>query len=176
MDRVSKLAKQLLITLGVLTTVGLLLSLTVPRAVHAAVAALVQVVNTPANPVPNQEVTLSAAQTVGIFCPVSSAVCNQVLPGGGVATATYTVPAGQNLVITEFDVTTQAGSGNCFFGVSSINFSTGTSISPSVLVPNDGLTHQFFFRNGIVWPASGVISPVGCGSVNAIVRGYLTPI
>lgn len=177
MNRVSKLAKQLLMTLGALAAVGVLLSLSVPRAVHAAVAALVQVVNTPANPVPSDEVSLSAAQTVGIQCQMgANAICAQILPGGAVATTAYSVPSGQNLVITEIDVTTQVGSAPCFFGIVPVNTSTGRAISQDVVFPSDGLTHQFSFRNGIVWPPSSLIQQFGCNDLDTILRGYLTPI
>lgn len=48
--------KRLLMGMGAVALAGTLLTLVSPRAVHAAVAALVQVANTSANPVPNADV------------------------------------------------------------------------------------------------------------------------
>ena len=48
--------KRLLRGLAAVALAGTLISLVVPKAVHAAVAALVEVANTPANPVPNADV------------------------------------------------------------------------------------------------------------------------
>jgi hypothetical protein len=141
------------------------------------VAALVQVVNTPANPVPIDEVSLSAAQTVAIWCQKGTVgLCSQILPGGGLETTTYSVPSGQNLVITGIDVTSTAGSETCFFSILPVNASTGRTFSQAVFVPGDGLTHQFTFRNGIVWPPSSPIQQFGCNNLDTILRGYLTPI
>ena len=56
--------KRLLTGLGAVALAAMLLSLAAPKAVHAIVAALVEVTNTPANPVPTADCLLYTSRCV----------------------------------------------------------------------------------------------------------------
>jgi hypothetical protein len=89
-----RLLKQAVGVLGTLVVVVVIAALVMPKAAHGIVATLVQVVNTPANPVPNRDVDNPAFQPFQASCTSffngqpAVAVCN--LPA---------VPNGQRLVI-----------------------------------------------------------------------------
>ena len=182
MDRAKQLAKQfakqLLFVASVLVLVGLVVKVTMPKAVHAAVAALVQVANTPTNPVPTADVNQAASQIVTINCSSTfgGQTCVPVNSTGDLLFGTiYTVPAGQTLVITDADVLTDQGTGICGFSLIPIG-------GPLVAfqgwnVPRDGATHQFSYHHGIVWPAGAEVKgQIGCsGFLEVFLRGYLTP-
>jgi hypothetical protein len=67
--------KKLLMGIGAVALAGTLLNLVAPKAVHAAVAALVEVANTPANPVPNADVNAPGEE------PFQTLMCNAVGTG-----------------------------------------------------------------------------------------------
>src|SRR5579863_6448004 len=67
-----RLIKRLLMGFGAVALVGTLLTLVAPKAVHAAVAALVEVANTSANPVPNADVNAPGEE------PFQTLMCNAV--------------------------------------------------------------------------------------------------
>jgi hypothetical protein len=64
--------KRLLMGLAAVALAGTLLTLIAPKAVHAAVAALVEVANTSANPVPNADVNAPGEE------PFQTVLCNNV--------------------------------------------------------------------------------------------------
>jgi len=100
-----RFVKNLFIGIGAVALAGVTLTLLAPKTVHGAVATLVQVANTAANPAVTQDTTNQAAQIVTLFCTnVSGVQCNQVLPQGSYSDGYYVVPAGQNLVVTSVDV------------------------------------------------------------------------
>jgi hypothetical protein len=90
-----RFAKRLLMGVGAVALTAMVLSVAAPKAVHATVAALVQVVNTTANPA----VTLDAETSTRI--PYQSYQTYNTFSGGFIGfTLTYpTVPAGYRLVI-----------------------------------------------------------------------------
>src|ERR1700733_13005274 len=103
--------KTLFIGLGWMAAVVVLGSVAGPKAVRAAVATLVEVANTTANPVPTADVSHSAATSVTLVCPpVGSGLCYSLPPAGGSGNA-YTVPAGQNLMVTDVEITGPGGGG-----------------------------------------------------------------
>src|ERR1039457_1175895 len=69
--------KRLLVGIGAVALAGTLLTLVAPKAVHAAVAALVEVANTPANPVPNADVNAPGEE------PFQTQLCYSLLTFGG---------------------------------------------------------------------------------------------
>lgn len=73
---------------GAVALAGTILTLVAPTAVHAAVAALVQVTNTPANPVPNADVNAPGEE------PFQTQVCFDTPPTGacGSTPGGFTVP------------------------------------------------------------------------------------
>jgi hypothetical protein len=96
-----RVSKRAMITAGSFLLAGALGSVLFPHAAHGIVAALVQVTNTSANPVPTQAVDNPAREAVFL-------VSQENIPDGqfSVVTGTfnnvsgpYTVPAGQRLVV-----------------------------------------------------------------------------
>ena len=95
---------------GGVVVAAALIGFTNPKAVQAVTAALVQVTNTATNPVVTQGVGQQAANTVHLNCLVymdsstSGTQCAQILSNGQYDAGTYTVPAGQTLVINAVDL------------------------------------------------------------------------
>jgi hypothetical protein len=93
-------AKRLLTAFGVIALAALILAVAAPRAVHATVAALVQVVNTATNPAITFEEEAQSAFVVTATCKYSDApdyfvnVC-AIFP-------LYSVPAGKTAVIESY--------------------------------------------------------------------------
>jgi hypothetical protein len=153
------------------------LSVSAPRTVHALVAGLVQVANTPATPVPTTDASKLAAQNIQLVC--GGKVVGPCLiepPTGGFLIA-WTVPSGQNFVITDVEVrVNQFG----LAGVTSYSITWtphGDSFRTELCyVLSNGTTTESKFANGIVFrPGSTVISQGGGNTQLAIIRGYLTP-
>ena len=104
-----RITKRILSVGGAPIVAGVLI-LSIPRAAHAVVAALVQVTNTASNPVITQTVGQQAGQSIQIACDNFSAICSQ---WGQATVAPYTVPPGQFLVITAVDGTSASGNTPC---------------------------------------------------------------
>jgi hypothetical protein len=169
-NRIFQLATGLL-TLG---AIGLL----APRVAHAVVATLVQVANTASNPVVNSEVSRTAAQTISVYSGLDVAgdftPFREMIPGGGLESEAYVVPADQSFVITEIDI--GAGLGGAFQLLPVTLGPNGESAPQIFQVPGDNLTHQFVFPNGIVWPPGQSI-PFSADPHELrymTLRGYLT--
>ncbi len=81
--------KRLLMGLAAVALAGTLISLVAPKAVHAAVAALVEVANTPANPVPNADVNAPGEE------PFQTQICVDTPANGncGSTPSGFVVPA-----------------------------------------------------------------------------------
>lgn len=86
-----RFAKRLLMVAGAVSLAGLLSAMIAPKAVHAVVATLVQVTNTPSNPV-----NTAAADAATAF--VEQGNCSAFLSNECIANM-YTVAAGQTAVI-----------------------------------------------------------------------------
>jgi hypothetical protein len=100
------LAKRLLMGMGAVTFAVLIGTVLAPKAAHALVSTLVQVVNTPANPVPNADVNAPGEE------PFQTALC-LAIPGGSCPSLpfNFVVPATtsdgltvKRLVIEEMNV------------------------------------------------------------------------
>lgn len=99
---------------------AILVTLAVPRAAHAVVAALVQVTNTASRPLISQGIGNQAAQIVQIECGYLPDT--QTLEGCNLIPATrifpspapniYTVPNGQTLVVTSVDILSGSAAGS----------------------------------------------------------------
>jgi hypothetical protein len=168
----------LLTGLGAVALAAMLLSLAAPKAVHAIVAALVEVTNTPANPVPTADVHQSAAQNIELYCSAPYVAACGILPQTGGFPVAWVVPSGQNFVITDVEVSMNqyAEGGQSFYSIAWTP-PGGTGVrTENWFVPNNGTTTEFQFSNGIVvLPGSTVVSQGGSNVNQAIVRGYLTP-
>ncbi len=156
-----------------------LLIVAAPRAAHAIAASLVEVTNTTAYPVITQSTNLQASQIVELMVPQGAEInqssglvaMRQFSLPAGPASAPYTVPAGQNLVITgvELDVESATyfsiylpwGGGN--FGISNAQLPVGFQ--------------QIKYPSGIVVPAGSLVY---CGTLyggsvgDVLIHGYLT--
>ena len=171
------------VTAGVLT-------LAIPRTAHAVTAALVQVTNTLANPAISQTTDKAAAQLVqltginGYYAAGDgpTLLMGQFNPASDTTgSAPFTVPAGQNLVVTDID----------------LNFA-GVTGDAGILLQNGNITPQSFsqfyqrldyynpqgevnlhYNSGIVFPAGATVGvDFTASNSNAFVvvtmRGYLT--
>jgi hypothetical protein len=177
-----KLWKSMLMGIGGVGGAAVLaavLTLVAPRAVHAAVAALVQVANTIANPAVTQETSRAASQIVHLTTQGKAAVnpavmtqLHQYITGGTFGPA-YVVPAGQNLVITSIEVSVFTAGNNY------LNLYDNTTIGQRELwyLPNVGTT-QLQFPSGFVYPAgTPVYVYIGGAATTQMfvdVHGYLT--
>jgi hypothetical protein len=88
---------------------GILAIAVAPKTAHGLVAALVQISNTPSNPVPNRDVDLPARASIQqLSCEGSSFAGGDILgcdPG-------FTVPAGQRLVLQQLESVCATPRGN----------------------------------------------------------------
>ena len=141
-------------------------------------AALVQVVNTPANPVPVVDPSKSAQQIVELECTSSRAFppnpCIAVTSGAANG-GTFTVPPGQSFVITGADMLPPAGTGNSEFDL--LQGPPGSfSIREAWSVARGGPMVQFQFPSGIVITAGSQVSLLAISSDTMFVdiHGYLT--
>ncbi|MEO8125649.1 MAG: hypothetical protein ABJF23_28605 [Bryobacteraceae bacterium] len=149
MKRIYQTPLCLLASAALVMAVGML----APSAAHAVIATLVQVVNTPANPAITLDVSRAASQIIEVQCNTPfglSQPCTFVNPdaaNGG----QFTVPAGQKLVITEADLTTNDSAG----GTNSIQLiqrlGQNNAVREGWTFPSGGaVMRQLQFGSGIV--------------------------
>jgi len=84
--------------------VALVMSLVAPKTVQAMVSALVTIANTSANPVPAQEVKESRANFISVSFSqftISTSTYHEVSPDGTVSSTPFTIPSGEQFVITD---------------------------------------------------------------------------
>ena len=81
--------------------VALVMSLVAPKTVQAMVSALVTIANTSANPVPAQEVTESRANFISVSNQFRGSTYNEVSPDGTISSTPFTIPSGEQFVITD---------------------------------------------------------------------------
>jgi hypothetical protein len=175
-----QIIKRLFITLGSVALLSVVLTLSAPKAVHAVVAALVQVTNTTANPVPVMDVLASGEQTVELACTFSPGNCVQINTDGSYINTPWAVPAGMHYVITSVEITTLGAGGPVT--IVSTNFLLywtppgGSLREEAWQVINNGATTQYQFPSGIVVSSGSAITCQSAGAVNfGYVRGYLAP-
>jgi hypothetical protein len=186
-----------------IAVLGALLLVT-PRAAHSLAAALVEVANTPANPVVTQNVPALASQIItlvpsgngpagvtsaGAFTLSSLERWSVAVSSGGIPPGAppYVVPVGQSLVITSIDLAEISKSGtdtvilaNSAVPSGQLNVAPLASWVATLLVPcSPGpTTTQYRFSPGLVFSAGQNVwmSYVAGlqGSLFAEVHGYLT--
>jgi hypothetical protein len=159
-----KWMKRILMAAGAIAIAASMITLVKPKVVHAAVATLVQVVNTISDPAITQDTSKTASQIVNMFCNPSA---NEVpCQSGG---ADYKVPKGQTLVITSIVITPQFSN----TGTQTAEIFAGVGFVQSLNVTNTTST-EFLYPSGIVIP-SGYAIRAGSGPSDLIwVNGYLT--
>lgn len=158
------------LSFGGVAMVACLLTLAIPRAAHAVVAALVQVANTAAAPAITQDVSKLASENVELSC---SPICSRVLADpalGFVLGGTFTVPAGQRFVISSVQLDTTAG------GLTQLGQQIGSATTTgrtSWLTFAAG-TYQYQYPSGIVIEAGNGLF-LGSTILNVgYIYGYLT--
>jgi hypothetical protein len=176
-----RFAKRLLMGAGSVALAGILAIAIAPKAAHALVVTLVQVANTTANPVPTEDIRGSASQILELACPTQSgtgeAFCVQDDPSLG--SSSFTVPTGQNLVITQIEATCSGG-GNEFLSINFAISKVGDVISATNRMyefPCNSTTVEFNLQPGIVLGSTGnpiIALPAKATDVATYIRGYLT--
>jgi hypothetical protein len=166
------------LTYGAALLAAGVLTLTVPRAAHAIAATLVQVTNTATAPAIAQDVSKLASQQVMLYSPgilrtSTTEQLAQVAVNGFPLSQSYSVPAGQTLIVTSIDITPYApGSGTNGVAIGNTMY-----VLESYVVTNS-VTTTLSFPNGLVFPAGetliAVNAPNSSGAVFVTVRGYLT--
>jgi hypothetical protein len=176
-----KLVKLVLMVGGMLL-IGMTLPWVAPKAVHASVAAmaeLVQITNTAENPAVTRDISKEASQIVHLTtlgkANVSAATMTQLyqyIPGGTFGPP-YVVPAGKSLVITSVEASVFTAGNNY------LNLYDNTTIGQREYwyLPNAGMT-QLLFPSGFVYPAgSSVYVYIGGQTTTQMavdLHGYLT--
>jgi len=151
--------KRGLMAAGALALAVMLLNLAAPKRVHAAVVTLVQVMNTIANPAITQDTSKTAGQLVNVLCTVNWASNDNAWAlFSSALNGTYTVPSGQNLVITSIVITPSFDSGGAT-GTEEVvvaNSCNEGAFGGQVLNVTGTATTQF------VYPSSATVVPAGC--------------
>ena len=168
---------------GVVLAAGLI-GFTNPKTVHAVAAALVQVTNTPSNPVVTQGIGQQAAQLVQLTCNITTnADARGVGSGPCHGLPTGTVPSNQSLVVTAVDISLTNLLGSCEIGgaypedlqvdgSSTIAYTWTLTFSG----PTFGPTAHFTYPSGIVFPPNSMLvaSEISGCQANFELTGYLT--
>jgi hypothetical protein len=157
-----KFAKSILTGTGAVVLAGLILALLAPKAAHGIAATAVQVMNTSAAPAITADTSKLVSQIVNLQCPNPNPGAVFIIYG------CYTVPAGQNLVVTSMTVTPLTGPGAAI----SLNPS-GLPTIVSVVTPGSVST-QYSWAQGLVFPSGHTIDISMQGPVNVYFTGYLT--
>jgi hypothetical protein len=178
-----RLTKRILIGLIALSLALSSVNLVTPKSLRAAVATLVQVTNSTANPVAMLNISASATQNVTLQCDAGFKCFALGPAGASVANPpAYVVPTGQNLVITDIEITPPGNQFKSSFIIDPIYPGTNTCAPSGVPVCHsqqwtyfdDGLTKEFQFPSGIVYPANVTLFPNALEFTTAVLRGYLT--
>jgi hypothetical protein len=149
-----------------------------PKAAHAVTAALVQIVNTPANPVNTFDASKAAGQMVQLFCAPGGATsptntnltqCYKLDVATGIYNfnSLFPIPAGQNLVVTTLDIPSAYSS----FALFDLTAGSNDPIEREGYNFTQGVTAQFQYPvAGIVFSAGSLVMT----SANCFIYGYLT--
>jgi hypothetical protein len=158
---------------------ALLLTLAAPRAVRAVTAALVQVVNTSANPAITQDTSKQASQILTLLC--NSLTCVQVDQHGVPSSSQFLVPSTQSLVITSLDYNFSGTSPVASEDIHIVDYNSSTGLFnqyEDVMLRDINATLQVSFSSGIVM-APGTHPVVitftsTLGTPEVFLHGYLT--
>ena len=172
-----RILKRLLMGFGSILAAALLLALAAPKSAHAIVAALVQVTNTAANPVPVFDVRASAQQYVELACTFTAGNCAQINADGSVVDAAWTVPAGMQYVITDVEISSAMSPGvtSTIFGVQWTPPSGALRLERWAVTASSTTT-EYQFPSGIVVLSGSTITRISGDTLNyGYLRGYLAP-
>jgi hypothetical protein len=176
-------AKRLLMGVGAVALTAMLVSLGAPKAVHAVVAALVQVTNTNSNPVPTADVYRSASQLVELTCLNGAPYPCVLIPPSGELNLTsptaWTVPPGMNFVVTDVQINTELEMDNVTGTYFTVTWTPPGSMQARGVgwsVTDNGESTEFQLSSGVVAVSgSEITGQFGPDVVGALVHGYLTP-
>jgi len=118
--------KHLFLSVGAVALAGVLLTLVAPKAVHAAVAALVEIANTPANPVPNADVNAPGEEPfqTELCAAIGGSGCDTFVP------ATFVVPTTTSDGLNVKRLVIEAVGATCYNnGATQLLASFGTAIN-----------------------------------------------
>jgi hypothetical protein len=176
-----RFAKRFLMVAGAGALAGILAIAIAPQTAHGLVAALVQVSNTTANPVPTADVHGSAAQILELVCPTNQGgpvTCVQDDPGTP-SPPSFTVPAGQNFVVTQIEAVCSGG-GNEILSINYVISNVGNIITDTERgyeFPCNTTTVEFNLHPGLVVGSTGIPIVTFAGKATdfpTYIRGYLT--
>ena len=183
--------------IGGTVVVALVFSLAAPKTVHAVVSALVTVANTATNPVPAQEVKESRGNFISVSLVSGGSTYNEVSADGTVSSTPFSIPAGEQFVITDVNWLTACVSS--FFGVAcnkstgdpailtlggSGSFPGGSYVSQAIYADLGGVLtagRSDSLKSGLVvtqlpLPTLNLFGPANGESILAVnLRGYLVP-
>jgi hypothetical protein len=173
------------------------MTLFAPKTVHALVSALVTVANTVANPVPTQAVKESRVNFISVSFVSGGSTYNEVSADGTISSTPFSIPAGEQFVITDvnwitscesfFTITCNKSAGNTAILVlgSTNPFSPGSYMSQAIYADGGfGLLtagRSDSLKSGLVvtqLPLPSILfgpSGNGEGILAVNLRGYLVP-
>jgi hypothetical protein len=128
--------------LGGIFLAVLLIAALAPKATHGLVAALVQVANTAADPVPNKDVDNPGRATiVQVSCAAVSTTTSFgtiACFGGNTGSGGYSVPAGQRLVVQQLDGNCITPKGNTVTSAIALFEQSGLNTYPNMVLTSEG--------------------------------------
>jgi hypothetical protein len=177
-----RFAKRLLMVAGAVAIAGVLSVALVPRAVRAVVATVVQIV-----PGSSTHLGQNESQLVNLLCTEYTNGCVLVGASGVAASSPYVVPAGNTLVITDYEwYAARQSSG--YLACDTIFIQAGGSVYGNfgIALPNYSCTNPLpsgqayraeHFTSGVRIPSGGtVVDYYAYGQAgSAGVQGYLVP-
>ena len=140
--------------LGGIFLAALLIAALAPKATHAIAAALVQVVNTPANPVVTTD-SLGTATLLQLNCQVSSTVGSN---GNSFSDNCFTVPAGKRAVVENVDGVCSTANGASISGTAVI-VGTFSGVLHQIPLHFEGLTAFGFINYDYNFPVRFYADP-----------------
>ncbi len=184
---ISNLLRKVIVPVLGLAVFALVLLLATPRAVHAVVAALVQVSNTAAAPALTQNVPTFASQTVTLYTDTTPGDFTDIIPfaqltpqGGIVSGFNYVTPSNESLVVTSIEFVPYTGTGAADLELWNTSATPYQNYEGWRKMPAASITN-LQFPNGIVIgpniaPGLGV-GPLSSTTAGFFVylHGYLTP-
>jgi hypothetical protein len=188
-----RFAKRLSIGIATVALAGLLGVAIAPKAAHAVASLLVQVTNTTASPVVTTTQThlgVKAGQIVTLACPQPSqaVLCTASdwvqVPTNGGPLVSFTIPSGQELVITDFEWTLSCCPGESPYSASLLDYVQGTSVdvlnsapqtTGSLSIGAEHLTAGLVVQSVPAAAVNFQNGLIGNSTASFVIYGYLVP-
>jgi hypothetical protein len=163
-----RLLKEALGVLGALVVVALIMAFAAPKRAHALVAALVQVTNTPANPVSTLAADAATAFVASGQCSFSSS--NHSNTNVCEIQTIYTVPAGQVAVIDSYSGSCQLDLGAAEQAIQfQLNYIGPSGTSAELFIPASPAIPFPVFSQQITSVGQNIRSYASAGNINTTV-------